>query len=414
MTEKQKTLALAATAAGVQSAIALFTNSFRIFFGNWGPICVSGMVEIYFDYATRAVNGEIPYREYVVEYPILGFLLFLIPRLFVSTIAGYHVAYGVQLLLFNTAAVSLVARHVATREGVGRVRSRLIWYTAFFASLCPLLMGPYDLAPMAVAFAAALLWFSGRNVTGGALSGVGFLMKVFPGAVAAPALIWEAARFRETRGRGIMSFLATVVSGMAFWFWLGGKHVADAFLYHADRGLEVESLYAGILMLYAKASDQIITYSYDHGALHVSPDWGSQLSRIAFPMQCLAILLAMWRYRRTGMRDGVRHAGAAVLAFMIAGKVLSPQYLIWLIPFITVLGGQTGRLARSVYLQACIVTTIIYPLFLLRMIIDYHSFLGILVLNYRNALLIGLLCLLLFGKAADTENSLPKPSGSQS
>jgi Glycosyltransferase family 87 len=411
MSEKRRIIALSATFAGVQGLIALVTNSFRIFFGVYGPFCVTGMLAIFFDYATRAVNGEVPYRDYLVEYPLAGFVLFLVPRLFVSSFGGYRVAFGIQLLLFNAAAVYLVARHVASTEGLERVRPRLAWYTAFFASLCPLLMGPYDLAPMAVAFAAAHLWFSGRMVTGGFLAGVGFLLKIFPGAIAAPALILEAARFRETRGRGTLSFLATVAAGMAFWVWLGGRRVADSFLYHAGRGLEVESLYAGILMLYAKASGQTITWSYDHWALHLTPDWGSQLARVALPMQCLAILFVMWRYRRSGMRDGVRYAGAAILAFMIAGKVLSPQFLIWLIPFVTVLGGETGRLSRSIFLQACIVTTLIYPIIVLKYILDESTLWGVLVLNYRNALLLGLLYLLLFGKETGGESSVPEISG---
>ena len=44
--------------------------------------------EIYYDYASRAVRGEIPYRDYLVEYPILSFPLFLIPRLVVSDLGA--------------------------------------------------------------------------------------------------------------------------------------------------------------------------------------------------------------------------------------------------------------------------------------------------------------------------------------
>jgi hypothetical protein len=370
------------------------------------------MLEIAFDYATLAVNGQVPYRDYLVEYPILGFLVFLIPRLFVADFAGYRIAYGVQLLLFNAVAVFLVARHVAKTEGIDRVPSRLAWYTGFFASLCPLLMGPYDLAPMAVAFAAAHFWFSGRNVAGGVLAGMGFLLKIFPGAIAGPALIWEAARFRETRGRGILSFLATVTAGMSFWFWLGGKRVAESLLYHAERGLLVESLYGGILMLFGKVTGQTVTWVYDHKALHITTDWGGHLARFSLPIQLATILLVIWRYRRSGMKDGVRYAGASVLAFMATGKILSPQFLIWLIPFVTVLGGDTGRLARKIFLQACIATTIIYPLFALRLILEYNNLAGIILLNYRNALLVGLLFLLLFSKDAEPARTVYEGSDS--
>ncbi len=412
LSESRRILAVSAVAVGVQCLIALITNSNRIFFGTYGPYSVTGMLEIFFHYATRALRGEVPYRDYLVEYPLLGFLVFLIPRLLVSDLFSYRIVYGLQLLLFNSLAVLVVARRVARAEGIDRVPSRLAWYTAFFASLCPLLMGPYDLAPMAVAFLAAHLWFTGRNGPGGIAAGLGVLLKIFPGAVVAPALVWEVTRLRKSRGRGVLAFLATVAAGMSTWLWLGGRGVADFFRYHAERGLEVESLYAGILMLIGKASGERVTWTYDHSALHITADWGESLARLSIPIQLAAILLAMWCYRRSGMNDGVRYAGAAVLAFMVTGKVLSPQFLIWLIPFVTVLGGRTGRRARWIYLLACIATTVIYPLIGLRLILDDNSLGGMILLNYRNALLLGLLFVLLLGKESEPGRTVAAASNS--
>ena len=403
MSERQRILALAGAAAGLQGLIALVTNSFRIFFGAFGPYSVTGMVEIFFDYAGRPMHGQVPYRDYLVEYPILGFLLFLIPRLFVSSFSGYRIAFGVQLLLFNAAAVFLLARRIAEEEGIAVVPSRLAWYTAFFASLCPLLMGPYDLAPMAVAFAAAHTWFLRRNALGGFLAGVGVLLKIFPGAVAAPALVWEIAHLRESRGRGILTFLGTVAVGVSFWLWLGGRRVANSVLYHAERGLEVGSLYAGILALIGKVTGERVTWVYNHKAVHLGPGWGDHLARFVLPIQLAAILFVMWQYRRSGMRDGVRYAGAAVLAFMVFGKVLSAQFLIWLIPFVAVLPGETGRRARWIYLLACIATTLFYPIIGLKLLVDHNNLGAILLLNYRNALLVGLYFLLVFGPGTAAE-----------
>jgi hypothetical protein len=390
-------LILAIAAASLHGLIALITNSYRIFFGAFGPFSVTGMLEIYFEYANRAMQGEIPYRDYLVEYPPLGFLLFLVPRLFVSGFAAYRVAFGVVLLLFNAVAVLLVARHVASTEGVDRVPSRLAWYTAFFGCLCPLLMGPYDLAPMAVGFAAAHFWFAGRNALGGVLAGAGVLLKIFPGVVAAPALVWEIVHWRETRGRGFLAFLGTIAVGVALWVGLGGARFVDSLRYHTERGLLLESLYAGILMLIGKAIGNPVTWSYHHKALHIIPEWGDPLARLTLPIQVAALLLVMWQYRRSGMKDGVRYAGAAVLAFMVFGKVLSPQFLIWLIPFVTVLGGPMGQRARWIYLLACMTSTLIYPLMGLRLILEYNNLGAMILLNYRNALLVGLYFLLLFG-----------------
>ena len=408
MSERQRILALAGAAAVLQGLIALVMNSFRIFFGAFGPRTVTGMVEIFFDYATRAMLGQIPYRDYLVEYPPIALLVFLIPRLFVSGFAAYRVAFGVELLLFNAFAVLLVVRHVARAEGPDQVPLRLAWYTAFFASLCPLLMGPYDLAPMAIAFAAAHTWFHRRNALGGFLAGVGVLLKIFPGAVAAPALVWEIVHLRASRGRGMLAFLGTITAGVSFWLWLGGRGVVNSFLYHAERGLEVGSLYVGILLLLGKVKGERPTWAHDHGAIHLAPEWSDPIAKLTMPIQIAALLFVMWRYRRSGMKDGVRYAGAAVLAFMVMGKVLSPQFLIWLIPFVTVLGGRMGRRARWIYLLACIATTLFFPHIGLVLMVGDNNLGAILLLNYRNARIVGLYFLLLFGPETAAERPVTR------
>src|SRR5438067_2101842 len=38
----------------------------------------------YYDYASHALAGKIPYRNFAFEYPVLSYPLFLIPRLLVS------------------------------------------------------------------------------------------------------------------------------------------------------------------------------------------------------------------------------------------------------------------------------------------------------------------------------------------
>ena len=68
---------------------------------------------------------------------------------------------------------------------------------------------------LGLAFAAARWWFSGRNVLGGLTAGLGALLKVFPGLVAAPALVWEATRLRASRVRGTLTFVVTVAAGSA-------------------------------------------------------------------------------------------------------------------------------------------------------------------------------------------------------
>jgi hypothetical protein len=379
----------------LHALIMWVSTSLPIFYGYEGPNTIRTTHERYYGYASRAVHGEIPYRDYVIEYPILGFFVFLIPRLIASNFRSYQVSFATEMLLFDVLAVYLVARRVERDEGIERVVPRLVWYTVFFASLCPMLVGRYDVAPMALAFAAADWWFSGRAVLGGVTAAVGALLKIVPGLVAGPALIWEVSLPGSRRLRGMRAFLITLLVGVALWWAIGGRGVLDCFRYHTERGLEIESLYAGIVFLTGYALGRPVPWVRDHDALHIAPEWGAFTETFVLPVQAASLLLVLSRFRWSGMADGVRYSGAALLAFAIMGKVLSPQFLIWLIPFMTVLGGETGIRARRIFLVACIATTMLYPIGFLGVALNGYL-VGIALLNYRNLLLLVLLWLLLF------------------
>ncbi len=97
----------------------------------------------------------------------------------------------------------------------------------------------------------------------------------------------------------------------------------------------------------------------------------------------------------------MRYAAAAVLAFMVGNKVLSPQYLIWLLPFMAAVDGRVGRVVRPLFLVACVVNFAVYPW-------SYNGLerfqpLAVAIVTARNGLLMALLCVLLFTResAAD-------------
>lgn len=80
---------------------------------------------------------------------------------------------------------------------------------------------------------------------------------------------------------------------------------------------------------------------------------------------------------------------------MAPAKIPSPQYLIWLIPFCSVLDGDTERWGRWVLLPCCAAMVLVSP-FRYRDLAALDS-LTIGILNLRNMLLIVLLFLLTFG-----------------
>ena len=56
-----------------------------------------------------------------------------------------------------------------------------------------------------------------------------------------------------------------------------------------------------------------------------------------------------------------RYAAACVCAFVAFGKVLSPQYLIWLVPLVPLVRGARGLAATALLTAALVLTQVWFP-----------------------------------------------------
>jgi Glycosyltransferase family 87 len=372
--------------------------------------------DIYRRYAAMVLEGRVPYRDFRIEYPPLALPLFLMPGLISLGVVGYRIAFAAEMLLVNAATVRLVADWVERRQGPARVRSRLAWYTVFFALMTRLIVSRFDAAPMLLGFAASIWWFSGRGGLGGATAALGALMKVYPATIVVVAAAWDLTRSGTARGRGLAGFILASSIGLSAWIALGtGRGVWESLGFQLERGFEYGSLYSGLQMLAAKVLGAPIAIVWDHAAWSSTTPWSTRLSALVFPLQASAILMVCAVFIRRGMTDGVRYSGAVILAFIIMGKVFSPQFLIWLIPFIAVLERPVARRASWIFAAGCAASLLApgltgsFPRTSAGLILAY---------NVKNALFLWLLVVLVWGPstggheaATGRENRPPAPTG---
>jgi hypothetical protein len=107
-------------------------------------------------------------------------------------------------------------------------------------------------------------------------------------------------------------------------------------------------------------------------------------------------LAAVWlrSTRAAQSAEGLVLFYAAAIAIVVAfGHVLSPQYLIWLIPLVPLVRGDLGRLVTALLVGACILTNLWFPKYFVRAIQTLDSG-SILLLTARNALLVAIAVLL--------------------
>jgi Glycosyltransferase family 87 len=287
---------------------------------------------VYRTFAEPVLAGELPYRDAAFEYPPLAAPAIAVPGLAGTGEEVFRWAFALWAL---GAAIAVVLLCGALAKGTGGDARRAM----LAAALMPVLLGAlvrthFDLFPVALLLAGLLLLIRDRPRAGLAVLGLGAMTKAFPLVAVPVALAWLVARGeRRAAWQGALACAAVigVVAGAALAASPGGA--LDAVRYHLDRPVQVESSPALVLLgldaVGAGEATSVASHRSD-GLLHPASDAVASLFVTA--LVALVALLAAAAGRRPEPRQLVLAALAACTAFALLGKVLSPQFLIWVVP----------------------------------------------------------------------------------
>jgi hypothetical protein len=291
---------------------------------------------VYRSFAEPVLAGGLPYRDVFFEYPPLAAPAIALPGLAGTGEESFRIAFAAWTLVL-AALVVLLCGALAARTGGDRRRA------LFAAALAPVACGAllrthFDLAPVAVTLAALWLVCAGRPRAGLALLGVGALIKGFP-LVALPVVVaWLVGRGRRREAlQGALVCLAVLLAGAAAALAVSPDGALDAVRYHLERPVQVESPAAVVLLgLDGAGLGEAVSVSSHRsdGLRHPLDDAVSALSGLALliVVGLLSALAARGAEAADDRRRLVLAALAAVTAFAALGKVLSPQFVIWVLP----------------------------------------------------------------------------------
>jgi Glycosyltransferase family 87 len=360
---------------------------------------VFGDVRFYAAKVERIFQGELPYRDVAIEYPPGSVPFTILPALAGGTGAGYRLAFACEMVLVDAVGLWAASR-LARVVDAGRRRIPLAYVLAMVA-MGPLLLLRFDLVPAVCVLLAAAMAAEGRPGWAAAALGYGTAAKIFPG-VLAPLLVLglvPAMGWRRSLLRTVPPFLAgfglTVVPALL----LSVRGTADSILFHVQRGVQIESLWAnaiGLLDVLGVVQARTVN---GFGAYDLSSSvsgLAKLLSGVATAVALAAAAWLVWRRARRlgglGPADWAAAFAVGVFAFVLPTRVLSPQYLVWLCaPMAALAAGLAGRRALWTLVAAAVVSQVIFPFRYAQLRRLYPFDVGLLTL--RNLLLVAA-CLL--------------------
>ena len=314
------------------------------------------------------LSGEVPYRDFFIEYPPGSLPFFVPPALLSESKPAYITFFTSEMALVLVAALVLTA---LSARALGRAWPvPALTFAAGAILMYPVAVSRYDAVVALTLAAAVVLSVRGRGRAWAlplawAFLGLGAAAKLVP-VLAAPPLALTSARHDWKRGaaRGAAAFVLVVAAFFVPAFLFGGRGFVESFAYHADRGIQLESLIASALMKLGYLDG----VEFEYGAIDVTGRGVAFWSSMSlFVTAALLIVTAGLMHReyvagRLGPAQVPRFMAAFLLAFMLGSKVLSPQYVIWLLPLIPLCaGGLWGLGASGLFLATCWTTTRIFP-----------------------------------------------------
>jgi Glycosyltransferase family 87 len=357
------------------SRAALVAGAAAVFLGSWsllhhGFLARSQLSDIptYQRYAVGVRHDELPYRDFKIEYPPGVLPVVLLPSLRMqrdSDQAGLAVWFDREMALAG--CLALLGTALCLRAlGAGRLRT---FVALGIVAVSPLLLGSvvltrFDFWPAALAVLALAALLRGRLEVGAIVLGVAIGTKLWPALLVPPMFIWVRRTFGRREGWTWAGICAAIVVTIFLPFTLfSPSGMAHSFDTQLARPLQVESLASSILV----ASHHLFgttAHSYQGAVSMDISGPGAHAAAIATTIAGALGLLLVWLLFARGPATPQRlatYCAASIAVFIAFGKVFSPQFMIWLIPFAVLASGPLGAVAQILLVAALLLTQSWFP-----------------------------------------------------
>ena len=322
-------------------------------------------IPLYRTYGERIADGLVPYRDFGFEYPPGALPALVLPALVTDSLEAYRVAFVTELAIVGALAVLVLgdALRRLGRDGHDR------WLALALVAILPLTLGGviltrFDLIPATLVAASVALVASGRLRAAALVVGFGIAVKLYP-AVLLPIL--GVAAWRRGGRPELARVLAFAAAPAALAYLpfviLAPEGVADSIGRQLGRPLQIESLGAGVLLALHHAAGTSLGWASGSGSQNLTGTAADSLA-VVLGLAQVAVVAAVWVAFAHGPATTeriVRHCAASVVAFVALSKVLSPQFLVWLLLLVPLIAGAQRVAALALLALACVATAVWFP-----------------------------------------------------
>jgi hypothetical protein len=343
-------------------AAALFLVSWGVLHTGWYDENEIVDIPVYEQYGNAIESGAVPYRDIRPEYPPGALPAFALPALLSDDQEGFRDVFEWLMAACGVAAVLLAGVALA---GLGASRARTAATLALVAGF-PLLLGSvvltrFDLYPAALVAGALAALVHRRDRLGFGLLGAAVAVKLYPAVLVplAAAYVWRRRGRREAL---LCLGVAGGVVALAFLPFLvvAPDGVADSIGRQLSRPLQIESLGAALYLAAHHLLGLDVEMRSGHGSQNLHAV-GTGVAAVLLSLVQLAVLAWIWLRRPGTAEELVRWSAAALVAFVALGKVLSPQFLIWLVPVVPLVAGLRGLRASALLAGGLALTQLWFP-----------------------------------------------------
>ena len=335
----------------------------------WSPPYLAlGDLNEYHQYALDFWTQGPFFHQFPKEYPPLALLPFSFTLSPFSDIL-YYWTFAAALGVIFCLSYLWLARTVSHRTA-------LIYMLYLLAGTFATLLMRYDLLPALATLGALMLAERKRYNWAYTLLAVGVLLKLYP-AFLVPLVMAAQWRdglpirlsfqdiFKQTqrvrlwqRGKPILQgvglFVALITLGFGAPLAINAQQAVSVFTYNLARPIQVESAPGSLLWLgtfFGFSARGILSF----GSLNLVGPLESPLKLLSTAGLVGGSLLVYWRTLQGKLSLGQAFL-AAIGVILVCNKVLSPQYLIWILPLVAYVMGLD-----LLWLVIALLTSLIYP-----------------------------------------------------